>query len=194
MLPSLLGVLLRFCEKPIAVAADIQEMYHQSLVPDRDKAALRFLWRVKPSLDVEVYQFECMLFGEIGAPARANYVIRLAAEDHQHLYPLVSSIIDKWFYMDDALGSVNSIAEGVQVVQQLTGLMAKAGFCLHKCLSNSVKVLRSVPESERSSKLHNLSGDQLPVERTLGAYWDAEADAFSYKWRYWYPEILTGKY
>ena len=122
-----------------------------------------------------------MLFGEIGAPARANYVIRLAAEDHQHLYPLVSSIVDKWFYMDDAMGSVNSIAEGVQVVQQLTGLMAKAGFHLHKWLSNSVEVLRSVPESERSSKLHNLSGDQLPVERTLGAYWDAEADAFSYK-------------
>ena len=39
----------------------------------------------------------------------------------------------------------------------------------------------SVPESERSSNVHNLSGDQLPVERTLGAYWDAEADAFSYK-------------
>ncbi len=61
------------------------------------------------------------------------------------------------------MGSVNSIAEGVQVVQQLTGLMTKAGFRLHKWLSNSVGVLRSVPESERSSKLHNLSGDQLPV-------------------------------
>ena len=44
LLPSLLGVLLRFCEKPIAVVADIQEMYCQILVPDRDKAALRFLW------------------------------------------------------------------------------------------------------------------------------------------------------
>ncbi len=138
LLPSLLGVLLRFCEKPITVAADIQEMYHQILVRDRDKAALRFLWQVKPSLDVEVYQFERMLFGEIGAPARANYVICLAAEDNQHLYPLMSSIVHKWFYMDDAMGSVNSIAEGVQVVQQLTGLMAKAGFRLHKWLSNSV--------------------------------------------------------
>lgn len=44
LLPSLLGVLLRFCEKPIAVVVDIQEMYHQILVLDRDKAALRFLW------------------------------------------------------------------------------------------------------------------------------------------------------
>lgn len=122
-----------------------------------------------------------MLFGEIGAPARANYVIRLAAEDHRHLYPLVSSIVDRWFYMDDAMGSVNSIAEGIQVVQQLTELMAKAGFRLYKWLSNSVEVLRSVPESERSSKVHNLAGDHLPVERTLGAYRNAEADAFSYK-------------
>ena len=163
------------------MVVDIQEMYHQMLVPDRDKASLRFLWRVKPSLEVEVYQFECMLFGEIGAPARANYVICLAAEDHRHLYPLVSSIMDSWFYMDDAMGSVYSIAEGVQVVQQLTELMAKAGFHLYKWLSNSVKVLCSIPESERSSKVHNLSGDHLPVERTLETYWNAEADAFSYK-------------
>ncbi len=29
--------------------------------------------------------------------------------------------------------------------------------------------------------MQNLSGDQLPVERTLRAYWNAEADAFSYE-------------
>ena len=29
--------------------------------------------------------------------------------------------------------------------------------------------------------MHNLAGDHLPVDRTLGAYWNAEADAFSYK-------------
>ena len=63
--------------------------------------------------------------------------------------------------MDDAIDSVTSIAAGIQVVQQLMELMAKAGFCLYKWLSNAVKVLRLVD---------NLSSDHLPVERTLGAY------------------------
>ena len=66
-------------------------------------------------------------------------------------------------------------------------MIAKAGFCLYKWLSNSVEILRSVPESERSSKVHKLSGDHLPVERAFEAYWNAEADAFSYKVEVLFP-------
>ena len=51
---------------------------------------------------VEVYQFERMLFGEVGAPSQANHVTRLNAKDRKDLYPLVSSIIDKWLCMHDA--------------------------------------------------------------------------------------------
>ena len=170
LLPSLLGVMLRFCEKPFAIAADIQEMYHQIRVPESDKAALRFLWRQQPTAEPDVYQFERMIFGEIGAPSRANYVIRLNAEDHKESSPLAAEITERWFYMDDAMGSVNTVQEGIETAQQLTQSLAKGGFRLHKWLSNSIEILQSIPEMERSSKIRDLTVDALPIKRTLGSY------------------------
>ena len=52
LLSSLCGVFLRFCEGRIAMAADVKEMYHMLRLPDRDKQAMRFLWR--DSLDIKL--------------------------------------------------------------------------------------------------------------------------------------------
>ena len=41
---SLLGVLLRFRQEPIAIMADIEAMFHQVYVTPRNRDALRFLW------------------------------------------------------------------------------------------------------------------------------------------------------
>ena len=41
---SLLGVLLRFRQDPIALVADIERMFNQVKVPPEDADALRFLW------------------------------------------------------------------------------------------------------------------------------------------------------
>ena len=41
---SLLGVLLRFRQDPVALVADIEGMFNQVKVPPEDAVALRFLW------------------------------------------------------------------------------------------------------------------------------------------------------
>ena len=41
---SLVGVLLRIRENPVAVMADIEAMFHQVRVTPNDYDALRFLW------------------------------------------------------------------------------------------------------------------------------------------------------
>ena len=41
---SLVGVLLRFRQEPIAVAADIESMFFHVLVESKDCDAFRFLW------------------------------------------------------------------------------------------------------------------------------------------------------
>jgi hypothetical protein len=49
----------------------------------------------------------------------------------------------------------------------------KGGFKLTKFVSNSRKVLESVPEEERAKEIKglDLGQDKLPVERALGVWW-----------------------
>ena len=41
---NLTGVLLRFRQEEVAVAADIRNMFHQVFVEEQDRSVLRFLW------------------------------------------------------------------------------------------------------------------------------------------------------
>ena len=77
LLRNLTVVLLRFRRQDIAIAADIEEMYHQVKVPTRDQGALRFLWRdLDTRREPDVYQMTVTIFGAKCSPASANYVLR----------------------------------------------------------------------------------------------------------------------
>ncbi|XP_068712776.1 uncharacterized protein [Montipora foliosa] len=103
LLSSLFGVFLRFCEGRIAMAADVKEMYHMLRLPDRDKPALRFLWRDSLIEEPRVYHFERTVFGEVSAPSRANYTMRRNADENGEDLPLGVKAVYQHFYMDDGL-------------------------------------------------------------------------------------------
>ena len=85
---SLLGVLLRFRAHPIAVAADIKEMFHQVKVDDANRNALRLLWgdnddTIKQPSD---YELTCHTFGLTSSPFVCNYVLKYLAEKNESLF------------------------------------------------------------------------------------------------------------
>ena len=41
---EIIEVLFRFRKEQVAIAADVQEMFHQVKVPEEDRDSLRFLW------------------------------------------------------------------------------------------------------------------------------------------------------
>ncbi|CAH8874915.1 unnamed protein product [Trichobilharzia szidati] len=68
---ELVGVLLRFREKPIAVVADIADMFMQVKVPLIDRRALLFLWWKNGFLDEEPQEFQ------MTASVRVNFITLL---------------------------------------------------------------------------------------------------------------------
>ena len=45
LLNGLFGVILRFRENPVAISAEISDMYHMIAIPTVDQHMHRFLWR-----------------------------------------------------------------------------------------------------------------------------------------------------
>ena len=145
ILSSLFGVLLRLCEGRIAMAADVKEMYHMLRLPERDKPSMRFLWRESPEEEPSMYQFERTVFGEVSAPSRANYAMQRNVDENGDL-PLGVKAVYKRFYMDDGLPSTNSREEAIEMRKQMTELLRRGGFRLHKWLTNDQEVLATIPE------------------------------------------------
>ncbi|KAI4900717.1 hypothetical protein NFI96_009187 [Prochilodus magdalenae] len=78
---TLLGVLMRFRKEPIAVTADIQQMFYYFIVQEEHRDFLRFLWFEdnNPSKQITEYRMKVHVFGNSPSPAVAIYGLRKAA-------------------------------------------------------------------------------------------------------------------
>ena len=84
---SLVGVLNRFRQEDVALAADIEAMFHQVQVHDEDCDALRFLWWHRGDFNrrPKCYQTRVHLFGATSSLSCAAYASRRIALDHAHM-------------------------------------------------------------------------------------------------------------
>ena len=101
---NLVGVLIRFRQEKIAIAADIEGMFHQVLVQPDDSNALRFLWWKDGNLtgELEHYCMNVHLFGATSSPFCATYALKRTSIDQAEKYQkLTSKAVDKNFYVDD---------------------------------------------------------------------------------------------
>ncbi|KAK0142160.1 hypothetical protein N1851_020144 [Merluccius polli] len=183
---TLLGVLVRFRQEPVAVMGDIQAMFHQVKVTEEDRDFLRFLWWLEGDLTKELAEFRMTahLFGAVSSPSCASFALRKTADDNQSDFPAaVVQTVKENFYVDDCLKSMGSEEEATFMVKNLTSLCKKGGFTLTKWVGNNRTMLHTLPEEHRAKDLHelNLDRDKLPVERALGLQWCAETDAFNFK-------------
>ena len=178
---SLIGVLFRFRREEIAVASDIESMFHRVGCVERDTDALRFLWWSdglnKPPSD---HKMKVHLFGKADSPCIAAWTLQRTATDNAADFGNdVCDIVRKNFYVDDCLFSVPTAEEAIGASLQLMQLLKRGNFRLTKFISNDLKVLKAIPAEERTVK--SLDLDKLPLERTLGLYWDTETDTLAVK-------------
>ena len=156
MTNTLVGVLLRFREEPVASMADIESMFYYVKVPKHDADLLRFLWWPNGKLTepMEEFRMTVHLFGATSSPSVASYVLRRTAEDHRDVASpeAVQKVLHN-FYIDDYLRSVATEDDVVTLAKDLQTLCASGGFTLTKWISKSRKVLLSIPEAHRASEV-----------------------------------------
>ena len=183
---SLLGVLTRFRQEPVACMGDIQAMFYQVKVAEQDRDFLRFLWWPDGDLSKELaeYRMAVHMFGAVSSPSCASYALRKTADDNSADFSAETVLAVKQnFYVDDCLLSLSSEEAAMQRVQELSALCKRGGFVLEKWVSNSRSVLQTIAEDQwaKDIKELDLDRDKLPIERALGLLWCVESDSFKFK-------------
>ncbi|XP_063446656.1 uncharacterized protein LOC134726186 [Mytilus trossulus] len=123
------------------------------------------------------------LFGATSSPSCAAYALKKTAIDNGELFDTeIASTVERNFYVDDLLKSVDTEERAVQLATDLREIMKRGGFRLTKWLSNSKVVINEIPNSERAPSVEILkSNTALPTDRALGVIWDVNDDAIKYK-------------
>ena len=124
------------------------------------------------------------LFSGVWSARCANYGLQRTAKDNSDDFdPEVARSVEKNFYVDDYLKSVESHEKAISLVDQLRNLLAQGGFNLTKWVTNSRAVLKTIPGQLRASGVRDLDlgGEVLPVERALGVCSNIETDEFVFR-------------
>ena len=183
---SLLGVLLRFRQNPVAVTADIEQMFYSFFVNEEHRDFLRFLWfrNNDPQNEVVDYRMKVHLFGNTSSPAVATFGLKKTAKEEEHKFGQdAKEFVDENFYVDDGLISLPDSEQAVGLLQRTQAMLATANLRLHKIASNDPKVSEAFPSEDRSTSLQTLDmcKDTIPVQRSLGVCWDLDTDCFTFR-------------
>lgn len=183
---SLVGVLLRFRQETVAMMADVEAMFYQVRVSDKDTDLLRFLWWPHGDYCQPLVEYKMLvhIFGATSSPSVATFAMQKCASDFgEEFGQEAAKTVFKNFYVDDCIRSIADDDSAVSLAAALIQMLAKGGFKLTKWSSNSRTLLNTIPANERASGFQNLDLDQdyLPVERALGVQWCTETDQFKFK-------------
>ena len=185
---NLTHVILRFCLEPIALAADISEMFLQVGLRQADRKFHRFVWQEEPKeLEETVFEFKRLVFGMKASPYLAGRaLLETATKFGNPSNVRAQQAVRENFYVDDMLASVDTAASAVQLRSQVQVLLADGGFHIRKWLSNSPTVMSSIPQTDRATNadlvITEHDSSVVGTQKALGVMWSCKTDCFSYQY------------
>lgn len=146
---NLLGILLRFSREVFAIAADIQQMFYSFWVYKEHRNFLRLMWYEDNDPEKSLIQYRmCVhVFGNSPSPVVATYGLQRILENSD---PDVKKFVNKDFYIYDALTSLPTVEEAVDLLKWTQSDLQTADLKLHKVASNSQEVLAEFPSEQRA--------------------------------------------
>lgn len=130
--PELFDLLIQWRRFRYAFCGDIEKMYRQVWVNPDHALYPCILWQPPASTEVKTYKLLTVTFGTASAPFQA---IRAIDEIGQRAFETnaeLGNAIRKCFYVDDFLGTADTIATAISLREQLTEESGKYGFNLRK--------------------------------------------------------------
>ena len=126
-------VLLRFRRAPVALSADIAQMFLQVKLKEEDRPYHRFLWRnLNDDRPPDVYEFLRLPFGNTASPFCAQYVLYTHARSNASTYPEAADTVENSMYVDDVLDSTETTQAAIVLRRQLSQMLGGAGFALRE--------------------------------------------------------------
>ena len=182
LLKSLPGILFRFRERPIAVTADIEEMFLQVKIRPEDQPAQMFLWRGQDrETPPKKYKMTSMIFGASCSPFLAHSVRDRNATLHAEEFPEAERAITGSHYMDDYVDSFDEPEAAIETIRQVIEVHKRAHFCLRGWNSNRREVMQHIPEHQRAhSDDVKLGSRPEHADRTLGLLWEPNRDRLGF--------------
>ena len=113
------------------------------------------------------------LFGKSDSPCCSNYALKQCAKDQLQSENVIKCVDNK-IYMDDFVKSTSSEKFYLQICQVIIKVLASANFRLHKWITNSSPICKTLPRSEVSDKCTSLN--EQTIERILEIIWKSKSD------------------
>ncbi|XP_026322792.1 uncharacterized protein LOC113232330 [Hyposmocoma kahamanoa] len=175
LIQSLPGVLMKFRQRPVAVAADIRDMFLRVTIREEDRDMQRFLWRGDDrDRQPTEYRMKSVIFGATSSPCTAIYVKDKNAEHFRAQYPEATAAIIDNHYVDDYLASFDDEGAAVRISTQVAYIHSRANYFLQRWASNSRRVLSTLSPGSKGDIL------QLDSTKVLGMVWQPEEDTLSF--------------
>ncbi|XP_065072517.1 uncharacterized protein LOC135696908 [Ochlerotatus camptorhynchus] len=172
-------IILRFCVHPVVLTADVPKMYRQVWLSKNDRKFQKIVWVDKNGVR-KVYELKTVTYGVASSPHHATKALIQLATDEGKDFPLAEQVIRYDSYIDDFLTGGKSAVEVLKIYRELTSLLQRGGFGVHKFCSNNPEVLKAIPE-ELQAKFVSFEDTGINnTIRTLGLIWNPLEDYFAF--------------
>ncbi|KRZ35570.1 hypothetical protein T4C_5897 [Trichinella pseudospiralis] len=160
----------------IGLQVDIQKMYLQVALHVAGRDVCRFLWSEPGENEPpKTYRLTRVCFGLTCSPYLAMQTIRWHAENHQVECSGALSDLFPNMYVDELVGSCDSVADASRIAKEATELLGKGGFHLAKWASNSPAAVDDIPAKDQKPS------DRSRLFTTLGVFWQRESDMLTFR-------------
>lgn len=132
---KLFAHLVRFRTYNYVLTTNIQKMYCQVLVHEKDRQFQKILWRINGK--IETFQLNTLTFGVSSSSFLAIRTIQKLADDERHNHPIAAKILKAHLYVDDLLTSAETIGGARAIRGEITALLAKGGFTIRQWTNES---------------------------------------------------------